>query len=61
LERKRKESESERKESAAIDLQQAGIHACAASTAGKKVALIFYRETADNQREQATGEKAKTF
>jgi len=41
----------ERKESAAVDLQQASIHACAASTAGKKVALIFYGETADNQRE----------
>ena len=57
----KKAKESGKKESAAVDLQQTSVHACAASTAGKKVALIFYRETADNQREQATGEKTETF
>lgn len=57
----KKAKESGKKESAAVDLQQASIHACAASTAGKKAALILYGETGDNQREQSAGDEGEAF
>jgi len=38
-----------KKESTTVNLKQASIRTCAASTAGKELALIFYGKAADNQ------------
>ena len=49
------------RKSAAVDLQQASVHACASKTAGDKQPLVFDRKGAHKQSEQGTAKQRGEF